>query len=175
MLKLVLNTKITSQGLSHYDRADHLPKYDRMDIFKYCLASYTAIAPLVTKFHFYIEIAPEFAHRQAELEAYIYELFPTVDLHWYRNFLTTDWRKSCIDHGILDNSNELIWFAGNDDHIFVDHDLSALASGLGELLLDPDPMAVIYYSHWPEQMRLAHHFNAELTPSKNFVKFNRRT
>jgi hypothetical protein len=175
-MKLLLNVKITAQGLSHYDRAEHLPKYDRMDIFKYCLASYSVFEPIVSRFIFFIEVAPEFKHRQQELAEWIDGLFPQskTQVFWYRNFYTADWRKSC-EEIIFDDKDEPIWFAGNDDHIFMDSSLDVLKAGIGLLERDEDPFAVIYYSHWPEQMRLATRFNAELTSCGNFVKFNWRT
>lgn len=166
---LLLNVKITSYGLSHYDRASWMPVYDRMDIFKYCLASYSVLLPLISKCEFYIEISPEFSHRKEELELYIKELFPEnkLNLNWYRHYYTSDWRKWCDN--TLDSDNELIWFSGNDDHIFFDNSLDVLESGLKILLNDNNPLSQLYYSHWPEQIRLAHRDNAVLTNCGNYV------
>jgi hypothetical protein len=172
---LLFNVKITQNGLTHYDRGSWLPKYDRVDVFKYCLASYAAMLPLITKCEFYIELAPEFKDRQAELEAYIKELFPAdkLNLNWYRHYFTKEWREWC-DRAITDD-NEPIWFAGNDDHIFVDYNLDVLAAGLKHLKEDPNPLGQIYYSHWPEQMRLAPHHGARLTDDGNYMVRDWRT
>jgi hypothetical protein len=171
---LLFNVKITSQGLSYYHRSDWLPKYSRMDIFKYCLASYAAMLPVLSKCIFYIQVEPEFADRQSELEAYIHELFPAdrLELHWHRINHTRDWRKLCEQ---FTNDNELIFFAGNDDHIFIDSSLDMLRAGIKNLQEDPHPYRVIYYSHWPEQMRLSMHHNGELTADGNYVKYTWRT
>ena len=79
---LLINVKITAYGLSHYDRAAWLPKSNRMDIFKYCLASYATMLPLISKCEFYIELAPEFINRRDELEEYIKSLASTLDDHY---------------------------------------------------------------------------------------------
>lgn len=172
---LLFNVKITSQGLSYYHRNDWLPKYDRLDIFKYCLASYSALVPLLSRCLFFIQLEPEFAHRQSELEQFIYENFPKdkIELFWYRNNHTRDWRQ--LTDQYFTDPNELIWFAGNDDHIFIDYNLDVVQAGIDILNNDPDPLSVIYYSHWPEQMRLSLHHQGQLTPDKNYIKFTWRT
>jgi hypothetical protein len=65
---LFFNVKITNQGLSYYARADHLPGADRLNIFKYCLASYSALVPVLSKCIFYIQLESMFADRQDELD-----------------------------------------------------------------------------------------------------------
>lgn len=172
---LLFNVKITQTGLSYYHRSQWLTTYNRMDIFKYCLASYAALLPVLSKCIFYIQVEPEFQHRQAELEAWIKELFPAdkLQLHWHRNNLTQDWRKLCEEQQFADD--ELIWFAGNDDHIFMDYNLDLVAAGINLLKQDPDPLSVIYYSHWPEQMRMCMHYNGELTADGNYIKYTWRT
>jgi len=172
---LLFNVKITSHGLSYYHRNNWLPKSNRLDIFKYCLASYTALLPVLSKCLFYIQLAPEFADRKEELEKFIHENFPADKIHlfWYRNNHTKDWRSLCDEY--FQDPNELIWFAGNDDHIFIDYNLDLVRAGMQTLKEDPDPLSVIYYSHWPEQMRLSQHYNGQLTEDGNFIKFTWRT
>jgi hypothetical protein len=172
---LLFNVKITSYGLSYYPRAGHMPKYNRLDIFKYCLASYTAMLPLLSKVILYIQLESEFQNQQESLEAYIRELFPEelLELHWYRNNYTREWRVLCDKY--FENDDDIIWFAGNDDHIFIDYDLDVLSAGIKLLREDPDPYSVVYYSHWPEQMRLSMQYQGELTEDKNYIKFHWRT
>ena len=171
---LLFNTKITQYGLSYYHRADWLPRFDRVAIFKYCLASYSVLTPLISKSVFFVELAPEFADRQQELETYIKDLFPECNLYWYRNFYTRDWRANW-DKIVGDSSDDSIWFAGNDDHIFLDYDLDVVAAGLKVLSNDPNPMSAIFYSHWAAACRMSHHYNAIPTECGNYVKFDWRT
>jgi hypothetical protein len=172
---LLINVKITSYGLSHYDRAAWLPKSDRMDIFKYCLASYATMLPLISKCEFYIELAPEFINRRDELEEYIKSLYPEtkLSLNWHRHYYSHQWRTWC-DNTITDD-NEPIWFAGNDDHIFIDSTLDVLSAGLDLLQNDRNPLSQLYYSHWPEQMRLAYHQKGTLSDDKNYIVRDWRT
>lgn len=174
-MKLVLNVKITNTRIGYpYDngRGPWVPRHDRFDIFKYCLASYSVLEPLVTKFHLYIQLADDCAGREAELEPYIRELFPSdkLDLRWYRNNHTKDWRQVCEEH--LSDDNEVIWFAGNDDHIFIDYNLDMVQAAISTLQNDPDPLSVVYYSHWPEQIRMSHLLGGELIEDGNFVKYH---
>jgi hypothetical protein len=165
---LFFNIIVTSDGISKYHRHDWLPVYDRVDIFKYCLASYSALKPVITKSIFYIELGTEFEDRKEELQSYIYELFPDCELYWHRNIAAFQWREICSKHF---KETDLIWYSGNDDHIFIDHDLDLVKEAIDLIQNDADPLAVMYYSHWQEQCRLSHYMKGELTQSGNFVRF----
>jgi hypothetical protein len=165
---LFFNIIVTSDGISKYHRYEWLPVYDRVNIFKYCLSSYTALKPLITKSIFYVELGKEFEDRKEDLERYILNLYPDCELNWYRNTSAQQWRDTCEKHFKPD---DLIWYSGNDDHIFIDYDLDVVCDGIKLLSEDPDPMAIMYYSHWQEQCRLSNFKNGTLTESGNFVKF----
>lgn len=169
------NCKITKRGLSHYPRASWMPKDDRMDIFKYTLDSYVPFDTIVDKWIFYIELAPEYQHRQTELEEHIRTQFPNqkLILKFSRNYYCRDWRQSIEDLEIKDN--DIIWYSGNDDHIFYDYNLDMIESAIAVLNNDPNPLSQVYYSHWPEQMRLGYYHNGELTEDGNWIKHIWRT
>jgi hypothetical protein len=174
---VLFNVKITDVKMTHpyagtvYDRASWFPVSNRFDIFKYCLASRAVMAPVVDKFVFYIDLA-EFTHRREELYEYMLSIFPgdKLEVNWYRIDRTQKWRDLCDSQFI--NDNELIWYEGNDDHIFIDSNLDMIRAAVTTLNADPDPLAAMYYSHWPEQMRMSLLHNGELTPDGNFIKFN---
>ena len=174
---VLFNVKITDVKMSWpyagtvYDRAEWFPVSNRFDIFKYCLASRAVMAPLVDKFIFYIDLA-EFTPRQAELEQFMLGIFPPdkLEIHWHRIDRTQKWRTLCDER--FTDDNELIWYEGNDDHIFIDSNLDMIRASINILNADPDPLAVMYYSHWPEQMRMSLLHNGKLTSDGNFIKFH---
>lgn len=169
------NVKITDVKMTWpyagtvYDRAHWFPVSNRFDIFKYCLASRAVMAPLVDKYIFYIDLA-EFAPRQQEMQEYMELIFPKdkLEIHWHRIERTRDWRKLCEQ---FTDDSQLIWYEGNDDHIFIDYNLDMIKAAQDTLTADSDPNAVMYYSHWPEQMRMTLLHKGELTPDGNFFKF----
>jgi len=171
---VLFNVKITDVRMGypyHIGRGSWMPNPQRIDVFKYCLASTVALEPLVSKFHLYITLAPECEARRAELEAFIHEIIPADKLHlvWARNDYGRDWIRTTDE--ILSDPNELIWLACNDDHIFIDYNLDVVQSAVTTLDQDPDPNAVMIYSHWPEQIRMSRFYKGELTADGNLVKF----
>jgi hypothetical protein len=169
---VLFNVKITDVRMGYpYKRAPWMPNPERFDVFKYCLASHAVLAPLVKKFVFCITLAPELAHRQAELDSYMKEIFPEdkLEVIWQRCDYGRDWKKICDQY--LTDPDELVWLACNDDHIFIDSSLAMVESAIEHLNSDSDPNAIMYYSHWPEQMRMAQHQNGELTADGNYVKY----
>lgn len=174
---VLFNVKITDVKMSWpyagtvYDRAPWFSVSNRFDIFKYCLASRAVMSPLVDKFVFYIDLA-EFSPRQAELEEYMLSIFPAdkLEINWHRIERTQNWRNLCDQQ--FNDPNQLIWYEGNDDHIFIDSNLDMIAASIATINADPDPLAVMYYSHWPEQMRMSLALNGELTADGNFIKFH---
>lgn len=170
----LLNVKITNVRLHNMSRryvAQHFPSDDRMDVFKYFLMSHSVMLPLISKCVFYIEIADDLKYRRDELEEYILKIFPKnkIILNWYRNSFGKDWINVC--HQLMDIDDDIIWYAANDDHIFIDNSINLVKDGLEIIKKDSNPMSFIYYSHWPEQIRLANQLNAELVDNGNFVKY----
>ena len=169
---VLFNVKITDVRMGYpYRRGQWMPNPERFDVFRYCLASHVVLEPLVSKFVFCVTLAPELAHRQAELDEYLHTLFPAekLEIVWRRCDYGRDWRAVCDRY--LNDPDELVWLACNDDHIFIDSSLDTVASAIKHLSEDTDPNAVMYYSHWPEQMRMALHQGGELTDDGDFVKY----
>ena len=154
----------------HIGRGNWVPNPPRIDVFKYCLASTAVLEPLVTKFHLYITLAPECESRRAELEAFIHEIIPEDKLHlvWQRCDYGHDWKR--VTDEILNDPDELIWLACNDDHIFLDYNLDIVKSAIDVLNEDSDPNAMMVYTHWPEQVRMSRHLGGELVANGDFIK-----
>jgi hypothetical protein len=177
----LLNVKITddragfgSRRLTFYRNytADHYPTNNRVDIFKYFLSSNAVLLPLISKCVFFIEMGTDVINRKDEVEKHIKSLYPAekLTLHWYRNNYVKDWRQ-VFTNEISKIDDELIWIAGNDDHIFIDNSIDTVKNGLELLQTDTNPMSFLYYSHWPEQMYVAAQLDAELATGSNYVKF----
>ena len=169
---VLFNVKITDIRMGYpYARGAWMPNDQRMDVFKYCLASHAVLEPVVDKFVFYITVSEELQHRQQELDEYIHNLIPSnkLLLKWQRNDYGRDWLRNCEE--LLTDPNQLVWLAANDDHIFMDTDLDLVKSAIKTLKAEQDPNAVVYYSHWPEQMRVSVHFNGQLTQDRNFIRY----
>lgn len=169
---VLFNVKITDVRMGYpYRRGEWMPNPERFDIFRYCLASTAVLEPLVNKFVFCVTLAPELEHRREELEKYIHSIIPQekLDLVWKRNDFGRDWRDTC--DRVLSDPDEIVWLAANDDHIFIDNDLDMITASIDTLKKDPDPNALVYYSHWPEQMRMSVHLGGQLTDDGNFIKF----
>lgn len=170
---VLFNVKITDVRMGYpYRRGEWMPNPERFDVFRYCLASHAVLEPLVSKFIFCVTLAPELAHRRAELEEYIRSLIPAdkLELIWQRCDYGRDWKRICDQY--LNDPDELVWLACNDDHIFIDSNLRTVAAAQAILRADPDPNAYMYYSHWPEQMRMSMLLGGELTVDKNFIKYS---
>ncbi len=143
----------------------------RMDVFKYCISSYAAMSPLVSKFIFYIKLDTDLANEKDDLERYIYQEIENdkIILNWTRNENIANWRETYpVLESIDDNT---IFFAGNDDHIFMDYDLEALEVGNKLVSESANPFAALQYSHWFETIRIAKNLKASLHDSKLAAMF----
>ena len=169
-MKLIFNVKITNQRFCIHDRAGWLPPYDRSNIFKYCLHSLSVLKKYFTKEFFYVEVSPELSHESEGIYSTIKQLFPNAYISCVRNNTIADWRREW-PRIFEDDSDELILFGGNDDHIFTDYNTDVLESGLNHMRNEKDPYSFLYYSHWFEQCRWSHYKNGTLTDDKDYVKF----
>jgi hypothetical protein len=165
---LVSNVKITNVRLYASPNRGHLSNPDRMAVWKYTLASYVPLLPLISKIILNIDLAStEYAGQEPELETYIRTLFPDnkLVLKWARNNTTADWRKSYLED-VLPVDDDLIFNVTNDDHIFVDSDLTFITDCITHLKNSNEPFAQIVYSHHPEGMR--HAARSGYKPSEDF-------
>lgn len=143
---LIQNVRITNHKLGHYDR--HLmPHIDRLDVFKYTLASY-AVLPL-TEAYIFFELDSEWHHREQELRNWITDNFkcPTF-VENKRKMYQPDWQS--LFNTI--SNREPVWWTGNDDHLFIDSTLDRVIEGEGLLNADPG-YASMHFSHYPELIK----------------------
>jgi hypothetical protein len=99
-----------------------------------------------------IKLDTEFQGRQEELTDWINLYLPGADLVFTRYEYQHEWRE-LIEK--ICEEDDLIWFTQNDDHVFVDDDAVYLESGIELLRKDQSIFKTIYFSHWPEILRLS--------------------
>ncbi len=124
--------------------------HSKFDVFKYTLASYAVIK--WTGAIFYIKLDKKFIHRKKELEEFIYELFPNNSIiHDYRLDSYEQWIQAIQLPELSDET--WIWFAGNDDHPFIDSSLEKLEHLIklaSELSAKQNKYVSIFPTHWSE-------------------------
>lgn len=170
---LFINVFITNQRLAIKYNRYNLPDDDRLDIFKYSLASF-AVAHPFTKAILHIKLDDDFLYRQQELEEFIYSEFQCpVELNWWRNETQQEWQNT-VD-AIED---DLIWFFCNDDHIFLDYNTELVEEIVTTLSNDTNPYKSCYLSHFPELLVNCYHPGclcpslSEPTKVGNFINVN---
>lgn len=170
---IFINCKITDvkrPGSPMYFRG-HLDHFSRLDIAKYSFASLAPLSSFVSKFVFYLDMADGFCHKQAEMESWLKQSLPNdkLSFHWYRCNNIHQWREANKEFEKINDS--IIFPLGNDDHVFLDSNTVVFKQGLGLIVKDDDPYAVLMTSHYPEFMSYAADNNATLCPGGNYVVY----
>ena len=147
---LFFNTFITPGGVGiDYERG-YLNNSDKLDILKYSLASFSKIYPW-SKVILKIQLDTPYAHRKEELEQFIHDEFKGQKLHleWIRNIKQKHWQET---YDLFDDN--LIWYCGNHDHIFIDNNFNYLNNIINDL--SKHEVAMMSYTHYPEFIRNSH-------------------
>lgn len=167
------NVYITNEGnpfSSVYDRGN-LPNHDKLDIYKYSLASLSKAYPWKRAIIFF-ELHEEYSDREQELIEFIKEEFKDTDLilRNTRNEYVSDW----IDTYSLLN-DELIWFYCNHDHIYLDNTdyLENYIHMFRKNYLNT--LSSIYFSHWPEMLCHVSDGSVEKVDGHSVFKFSTNT
>ena len=164
----ITDERLNPQNIIRYNLRDD----NRFDVARYSFASFAPLEPLVSKFIFNLELADQHQGRELEMESWLRSLFPNDKLviHWNRRNTIADWRK--FQEEIADIDDDLIFPAGNEDHIFLDSNIEVFRQGLEYIKNDSNPYAVLMTSHWPESIRASFVYNGELYSCGNFVTYN---
>jgi len=149
---LFLNCFLTDNRMGSYDRYN-VPNFRRIDVLKYTIASYAALAPRWTSAYFYIQLDHNYQSEWDGLEKFIRNLFNCpIHIFTERCYHRKDWQKAV--QLILDEPNdENVWWFNNDDHVCVasEYDmkcLDAIDKRLKEDKTHPETLA--YISHFIE-------------------------
>ena len=163
LINVLLTDDVLNQDTFRYQRGfldyPYRPhKYDKIDIFKYTLASY-AVIPW-TKVLIFCELDNQYKAQKEEIQQFVEKEFngQDVKLEFYRNSHQKDWQKLFVDE--IENKDNLIWFCCNHDHPFIDYDLTVLERGI-KLLSERQYPASIYFSYWSELLNKASYIHNE--------------
>jgi len=162
-MNLLLSLFITHQRDSKYNR------YNRLDIFKYTLESYSQIK--WDNIYLFIELDTEFLERKHELEEHIYKIFKcdNISLHFYRIIEQHIWQQFFLEN-YKSNEDRLIFFNQNCSHVFIDFNLDIFNEGITLLKNDISKYKSLYMSHWPEILKLSGKLNNQEYIG-NYIKF----
>lgn len=165
-MKLLINTLITDDRLSKHFKWERgtLKLDNRLDIFKYSLASFAAIPFQSVEIN--VSLSPTYEPRRDELIDWILKLWkgtPSV-ISNERIERQSGWRESVDRY----EDDDLVWFCCNDDHIFIDYELDMLSEitiamqnqifvdhGQYGRIASKTPYASCYFSHFPELLAIA--------------------
>jgi len=169
-LNNVYITNEPSPFSSGYDRGN-LPNNDKLDIYKYSLASLSNAYPWKRAIIFF-ELHEEYHDREQELIEFIKEEFKGIDLilRNTRNEYVSDW----IDTYDLLN-DELIWFCCNHDHIYMDN-TDYLENYIHMFRKNySNTLSSIFFSHWPEMLSHVSDGSVEKVDGQSVFKISTNT
>lgn len=164
------NCKISDKRLTPIGSRFNLKNNNRFDIAKYTFASLKPLDSLISAHYFNLELDDPYKGREKEMEEFILNLFPKAKVQWYRCNNVVQWRELQPKFNAIDD--DVLFLAGNDDHVFWDSNIDIVKQGLELLSKDTDPQAALIYCHYPEALRSALNFNGKLTDCGNFLQFN---
>lgn len=155
---LFFNVFVTDQRSSQ----GGMNRVDRLDLFKYSLASYACI-DRITEVIVYCQLDGGYKTREEELLTYIYSLFNVdiipVTFRSYSPANQHEWQETLTQTG-LHLVDEPILYMGNDDHVFIDYDLDVLYEGLNLMAKEPvDQINTIHISSWVEAISTVYGLN----------------
>lgn len=147
----------------------------RWEIFLYTLHSYARLGVTWEQVLLFFELDPAFQDRKPALEAVIAQVFPAAvtTLQYTRFASQASWQPLLWDLYGATKRDRLVLFLQNEDHVFVDVDTTVLHQGLQLMEADPVPYKSLYYSHWPEIVRLSgKQHNQEYLNGTAYVRFH---
>ena len=145
---LLINTFVTNERFAPLDRG-LLPLDSRADVFKYMLSSIEGIE--FSSIFINFELSEDLSFRKAEICQYIFEIHPSAKVLTRRLKTLSEWRAFLSEEKILERE-ELIFYSGNDDHIFIDRDFSVFNRlvHLSNTLKNISKFVSMRISHFPE-------------------------
>ena len=167
MVDLLLSVYITSNRSNVRWNVGN--RYDRLSVFKYTLESYARMK--WDKVNLFVELDAEFVSRTKELSDHVERLFGTENVNiQFKRFTRQDEWREFFSQAYPTQEDRLVWFSQCDDHVFIDFNLDVVNEGFDLLRKDTGRFKTMFYSHWPEILRLSGKLNTHERVG-NYVKF----
>lgn len=144
---LLYNVLITDNRAS----ASGMNRVDRLDLFKYALASFACIGR-IRRVILYVQLDGRYAEREVELRDYANTLFPHTPVEYYPHSPASqsEWQKALEGSPVMTTDGPIL-YSGNDDHVFIDHDETVLYEGLDLMAAEPkEHINTLHFTSWTE-------------------------
>lgn len=137
----------------------HLRDENRVDIAKYSFASFAPLEPLVSQFIFNLEFADGHAGQEKEMEDWLRGIFPAnkLVLNWFRCNNISQWKE--FQKSISHIDDPIIFPTGNEDHVFVDSNITMMGHIIDALKNQMNFNASTLACSWPETIRASFGYN----------------
>jgi hypothetical protein len=128
-------------------------RYPRLAVFNATLRSYASLP--IDRVYLFIEFDVEFKWFEPELASLAFDIWGDKLQHLSFTRKVCQQDLAPLLYSLCDNGDRLILFTSNDDHVFIDYDVSIFSDGLRLAREDRSIFKTIYYSHWPEAVGLS--------------------
>jgi Flp pilus assembly protein TadD, contains TPR repeats len=165
---LFLSVFITDER-TKWSRGHYGTSYDRLNVFKYTLASYSVIKWSYVIIYYDLDVSYE--SRREELKGWINSLFINPIVYDYRPTHQSEWLKA-MEEVFSFEDDDLVWFCCNDDHVFIDYDtdlLYRLEAKLSDLSQNY-PYVACGFSHWPEYLAYSAKPSYSASPHEGIIE-----
>jgi len=137
-----------------------LNRFDRLDIFKYALYSFSKIG--LTDVIIYCQLEGAYLAREQELKDFIYKTFCggcKISYSSHSPANQAEWQAMLKNSPLLTTDKPII-YSGNDDHIFIDYDTEVFYEGVDLFNSEPaDQINTIHISSWTEAISTVYGLN----------------
>lgn len=143
LFNVYLTPDVSSYNLT-YQRG-LLPSFDKFDILKYTISS-LAVIPWDQAI-INIELGSVYKIFESNIKEYVEKEFKNINFQYSNKRAKTikEWQK--ISYDLLEYKDEILWYAGNHDHVFLGKDLTTVNKIESLLKCNDKPFSLVIYSH----------------------------
>ena len=143
LFNVYLTPDVSSYNLT-YQRG-LLPSFDKFDILKYTISS-LAVIPWDQAI-INIELGSVYKIFESNIKEYVEQEFKNINFQYSNKRAKTikEWQKIAYD--LLEYKDEILWYCGNHDHVFLGKDLSTVNKIENLLKSNDKPFSLVVHSH----------------------------